>query len=740
MEGMEPPKDLKIAELGSNSTPNRITHRKTISAGDALASPSQSRLPIAPVDGPQTDYPVSLKTDDVLVLKEHDAEFHVLFSSVPRSERVVLVFTAMWNPNEQQEFPGRIYVTTEKIYFYSNHFGMVLVAEISLSSITEVTAAPGRESECDYLFLHLKESKTDFRRVTVKTFLDALRPLQRRLDYLVQSANSGHSASLEDVFASFSKIATDDSQEQSQGWDEDLHSPTDNDLRVTRRRSRDLRANLRIDGTLYGESVARTGREVTKFKLPSQPVLYKPKDMGDAVLAQDFNISAKALFHVMFGDRSAVFQMLYSNRPIDNILLTPWTQPKDGQLSRQLICAIGPNQETDRQTLDVCNDHLCYVVTQTQSPWQLPMSKNFLLLSKFVITHSAKSKCKLAIFNKVVWNGDASIDQRLLLSQRLIQKQALRDYQDDAVDLAAVITDQVSKLGAHSTNKAAQIFGSVGQSTQTSQVSASNLPTTSISRTRRKVKIRTLTNLYTDEVLAQAFRLLTMLIDLFIAIAKSLAGVITAHKILILILAFSATYNTWYGYRDGLAWYNERNAGKFMARLGVKPDSTVTRAVYLSDIEEFVAPTLMNNIELNSTTSDETNQAWNTCHGTFRDMLAASEHEATATTTMSKGSSKRSQLRLQRTRHSLARYRHDLLVALRVVNRVEEEVVHAEWEDWVFEEERKCIKVERMMRKRNKSGQSTEQQARGESDDLGDGFAEYCRSCKSEAGRISSDK
>lgn len=318
MEGMEPPKDLKIAELGSNPTPSRNTHRKTVSVGDALDSPSQSRLTVVPVDEPQTDYPVSLKTDDVLVLKEHDAEFHVLFSSVPRSERVVLVFTAMWNPNEQQEFPGRIYVTTEKIYFYSNHFGMVLVAEISLSSITEVTAAPGRESECDYLFLHLKESKTDFRRVTVKTFLDALRPLQRRLDYLVQSANSGRSTSLEDVFASFSKIATDDSQEHSQGWDEDPQSPTDNDLRVTRRRSRDLRANLRIDGTLYGESVARTGREVTKFKLPSQPVLYKPKDMGDAVLAQDFNISAKALFHVMFGDRSAVFQMLYSNRPIDS--------------------------------------------------------------------------------------------------------------------------------------------------------------------------------------------------------------------------------------------------------------------------------------------------------------------------------------------------------------------------------------------------------------------------------------
>ncbi|KAI5251785.1 hypothetical protein E4T42_04002 [Aureobasidium subglaciale] len=740
MEGMEAPKDLKIAEIGPNVTPVRISHRKTISAGDALDSPSHSRLQIAPWEDRQTEYPVSLKTDDVLVLKEHDAEFHVLFSSVPRSEKVVLVFTAMWNPNDQQEFPGRIYVTTEKIYFYSNHFGMVLVAEISLSSITEVTAAPGRESECDYLFLHLKESKTDFRRVTVKTFLDVLRPLQRRLDYLVHSANSGDSTSLEDVFASFSRIAAEDSKEQSnqQDWDDDLNSPTDSDLRVTRRRSRDLRANLRIDGTLYGESVARTGREVTKFKLPSQPVLYKPKDMGDAVIAQDFGISAKALFHVMFGDRSAVFQMLYKNRPIDNILQTPWTQPKDGQLARQLICTIGSDQETDRQTLDVSNDHLCYVVTQTQSPWHLPMSKSFLLLSKFVITHSAKSKCKLAIFNKVVWNGDAGSSETLSPSHRLVQKQALRDYHADAVDLAAVITDQVAKLGAHSTNKAAQIFGSVGQSTQTSQVSASDLPPTSISRTRRRVKIRTLYDLYTDEALAQAFRLFTMLIDIFISIAKSVAGAVTAHKILVLLLASSAAYNTWYGYRDGIAWYDERNAGKVMARLGVKPDPTVTRAVYLSDIEEFVTPSTISTIRVNHTISDESDQGWNTCHGTFHDMLVSSELEGDVE---SKGSGRRSEARLQRTRHSLARYRHDLLVALRVVNRVEEEVVHAEWEDWVLEEEKKCSKVETMMQERNKSGGFAKDQTQDDDGSgLGHEFAEYCLSCKSEARQILSRK
>jgi hypothetical protein len=147
---------------------------------------------------------------------------------------------------------------------------------------------------------------------------------------------------------------------------------------------------------------------------------------------------------------------------------------------------------------------------------------------------------------------------------------------------------------------------------------------------------------------------------------------------------------------------------------------------------------LLNTIDLNSTMSDETNQAWNSCQGTFRDMLASSEPGVT--TEVSKGSSKRSQQRLQRTRHSLAGYRHDLLVALRVINRVEEEVVHAEWQDWVFEEERKCIKVETMMRERNKGGQSTQPEAHDESDGLGNGFTEYCRSCKSEASQILSGK
>jgi hypothetical protein len=58
---------------------------------------------------------------------------------------------------------------------------------------------------------------------------------------------------------------------------------------------------------------------------------------------------------------------------------------------------------SDYQIVDVQNEHLCYVVTDKRTPWHLPFRRNFWLVSKIVITHVAKSRCKLAVFTKVEW-------------------------------------------------------------------------------------------------------------------------------------------------------------------------------------------------------------------------------------------------------------------------------------------------------------------------------------------------
>jgi hypothetical protein len=55
--------------------------------------------------------------------------------------------------------------------------------------------------------------------------------------------------------------------------------------------------------------------------------------------------------------------------------------------------------------------------------------------------------------------------------------------------------------------------------------------------------------------------------------------------------------------------------------------------------------------------------------------------------------SSHSSRRLHRTRQSLGSHRHDLLVALRVVNRIEKEVLEAEYENWLVDETNKCEKM-----------------------------------------------
>ncbi len=57
----------------------------------------------------------------------------------------------------------------------------------------------------------------------------------------------------------------------------------------------------------------------------------------------------------------------------------------------------------DYQVIDVKEEHLLYVVSDRKVPWHLPHQKDAVLVSKVVITHVAKSRCKLGVYVKVDW-------------------------------------------------------------------------------------------------------------------------------------------------------------------------------------------------------------------------------------------------------------------------------------------------------------------------------------------------
>ena len=555
-------------------------HRKTISLDGDVAD--FQRAVIGPPEFPNY-YPT--------LLKHHDAQFRLLFPNVKKDHRLVLVFRATWNPNDQQEFPGRVFVTSQDVYFYSHYVGLVLTTGLSLSSVSEVTAAPGRE--CDFIFLHLKQlEKYDYTRITIKTFLEPLRLLQRRLNFLVLNAASEKPQNIEGILKTLIKLEhPEDEGDKSPSigsWDD----PTNAMPKLTNDVSgRDLKTRVRVDQDLQiGHRVSE--KESTRFKLPSRPVNYIPLGMTVPVVEKEFNVSPKALFHLLFGDRSAVWQMLYHERHAQNIRQGPWTQQEQSQVRRYLTYQIdsihthGQAQVVevqDVQTIDVNSDHLCYVVTDKKTPWNLPYAKDYTLLSKIVITHIAKSKSKLAIYTKVDWL------RRPFLIGSIVERKALADLALGALDVVDVTFEQVRRLGhQNNTKKAIQVFGPIGQEKQIIEFHGSerSMP----ARVDYTMKQEALPYLIVEQLIISSKNLVASVIVYTVAAVRWSWTTLNANLLIFLLLIFSALFNTLLLSKASFAWLQERRAGMYMQDLGIGQDLIMGKSISVVDLDLAILP------------------------------------------------------------------------------------------------------------------------------------------------------
>ena len=118
-----------------------------------------------------------------------------------------------------------------------------------------------------------------------------------------------------------------------------------------------------------------------------------------------------------------------------------------------------------------------------------------------------------------------------------------------------------------------------------------------------------------------------------------------------------------------------------------------------------------------------------------------------AGTFFSEATTKSTARRLRRTRQHLGSYRHDLLVAMRIVNNVEREILRAEWENWLLDENTRCKQVQRILREEGTNVSPTRRikgadpeivldrkakERMGNMDNLLRWQKEYCGSCQRE--------
>lgn len=665
---------------------------RTGSVGDHLTKLHRASTgSIRPVRLDESWYPPALK--------KQDAQFRLLFPGVHRDDKVVLVFRATWNPNEHQEFPGRVYVTARELYFYSSHLGFVLITGVGLTTVTEVTAAPGRD--CDFLYVHLKDgSRTEgLRRVTIKTFLEPLTLLRRRLNYLVENANAVEPANIDEIIKHLLHLES----ANDKGADHSDIDETDRErsMPAVGHSEHEVKPALRIDDRLYGsDTVGRTGREINKFKLPERAVSYIPDGMGKRPLTRDFDTSAKALFHIMFGDKSAVFQTVYLGHGAQKVTQNPWIQSSTTGLRRTIDWQLRQHDIKDVQTIEINNDHLCYVVTGTPSTWNYPQPAHVKFIIKYIITHVAKSRCRLAIYHQQIW-------QSLVIRShitRLVERRASRDLEHDARNIMHILGEQVESLGPrHTTNRAIQIYGAVGLSTEALSMTHESMK--AVPAAQRRVVVYTVPGLYSREILRQVFRVSAIVLNFVNTIIRAICNTIDGNRLITILLTVSVIYNLSYAYIGGSSWYQERSAAKYMSRLGVGKSTMVNAGIYLRDMDELVVPH-----------NKSVKMPLSTCRSKFQDVLTtATGNDASRWTAV---------------RDRLAQRRYQTLLSLRVINRIDQEAQLSQWAEWVRKELKMCMQTNHVL---ESGAQNAGEEAAEPFRAVGNELMDYCLSCQGDS-------
>lgn len=164
----------------------------------------------------------------------------------------------------------------------------------------------------------------------------------------------------------------------------------------------------------------------------------------------------------------------------------------------------------------------------------------------------------------------------------------MNDLEQDALDLVDLVSDQVARLGPRSrTKKAMFVFGDVGRQTQVSQFSGAESPLPLECRRPRKQRRLFPLVLETSGSLLQSA--VSSLIMWSFALLRWAWKTSSANGLILLMLFSSVLLNGFYSSRDTYQWWHERNAWKFVSRLGIQPENVMSKAIYVRDMDEVIA-------------------------------------------------------------------------------------------------------------------------------------------------------
>lgn len=355
-------------------------------------------------------------------LRSQDAQLRAIFQTMvgeSLDDRVVLVFRGLLQPNPSQQIPARIYITTTHCYLYGHFLGMSSTKILDLKELVSIEGRTGISQ--DLLFMISENGST-----SCGLFLDSGRVLQKRCQFLIDNAHSETPLGLEQVLE---KLRALGSNLKEEGWiDEDLglganesvvskSTGDPEDLEATEKKLLYLYMTSFMGNHSHAQmnsvpSVATTSQE-PEISQKSTTVADMSKQMSQLSVETEFDIPAKALFHIMFGETSPVFRYPESGAVTrEAIQLNPWKLINSQRMERDIqynIVESSVAADTEKeniltvQRLEKLEDNCCYIVYERRAIWQLAQSGSFYTTYRYVISRLTRNSCNLSIWSSVEW-------------------------------------------------------------------------------------------------------------------------------------------------------------------------------------------------------------------------------------------------------------------------------------------------------------------------------------------------
>lgn len=596
---------------------------------------------------PMKEYPEGWPPE----LKRQDAQFSTIFPHA-RSEHVLMVLRATRViKGHKSNFSGRIYVTLRGLYFYSQSSGMVLVQTCLFSEILSVRMT--RKLNNDELTFDIH----DFGEAIAILYLDDADLARKRIELLLANYIADEPKGTKEMLRILQQTLPDDTQ---------VHSRTS-----VKRTSPEAADSSDEDS----QSVKKSKKiDFTRVKLPSEPVLSEPDNqMLVKVYDIEFMITAKGLFHLLYGNRSPVWLEAYRKFGNTNVQQGAWQLVEDGTLARAFTYSVQyrePDgdittvQQSDFQKISRRVEHLDYSVTSYRRPHEFPHGSSIFFNAKTNISFMSKSKSRLRMWIDIDWQKHHYISRGLIT-------QAILDHTIPRLgEVTHFIEREVlHRLGLQSkTSKAVRLYGRVGVNSKPMILNSTEPPAEKIPTRRltvldliRRYPVYSLTSLSTETF------------SLLLAVCSKAGSLVAANGILFAALVISLLLNLWTAGKGSVAYYQHRTAVNILDNVNSYPLGIMTRGVTLDEID-----TIAHNISY-----PISGDGPGPCYQAFHTVQQSSRSRETYHNAF------------RASRDSLARTRNDLLVAMKVINGMEAEIVRGEWYSFLNSERRHCEEIER---------------------------------------------